>query len=303
MSIDFKGFSGLQTAPQHALLINQDTWCISFFVRLLEGSSTDSDILNSTYILSCDPTYSFATKIWYTVSDPIQPYSVVPVEGWSSGTFTQSDRQVVQILFLKSYDPSLVGIYGGVRAGGEWAQSWSDSLAAFKTHHVLMYGVPRELIDPGNPKGGYTQGLYLYFDGDPASVLDEDIGRAHGYISSTGSEFAIDPYLPADSTKQPDFSIRLGNFNFAERWPTLSSGAPPTGSVSFSLWDVALWHDFTPTSGDIVSLRDQTKTPDQVGTGLQCWWKLDGTSGQIVTGDAPGLLNLANSGTYDLSIV
>lgn len=297
MSVDFKGFSGLQTAPQHTLLINQDTWCISFFVRLLEGSSTDSDILNSTYIFSCDPTYTQASQIWYSQG---QPYSVVPVEGWSSFQIDPSPDNVMQFVFQKSYDPSLVGIYGAVAYGGEWATAFIDGVAAFSTHHVLMYGVPRQLVDPEDPNGEWTQGLYLYLDGMPC-LIDQDLGTGYDPYTATGDS-AIDPYLPANHTRSPDFSIRLGNFNFNQRWPNRATILPP-GEVSFSLWDVAIWHGWTPISEDIVALRDQSKTPDEVGTGLQCWWKLDGTSGQIVTGDAPGLVNLANPGTHNLAIV
>lgn len=298
MSVDFKGFSGLQTAPQHALLINQDTWCVSFFVRLLEGSSTDSDILNSTFIFSCDPTYTQASTIWYS---PNHPYSAVPVDGWNSLQEDQSPDQGVQFTFWRSYDPSLVGIYAGVKAGGEWADVHFDGLAAFKTHHVLLYGVPPQLIDSGNPNSGYTQGLYLFLDGALAPVLNQDIGVGYDYWSSTGAPSIIDPYLPADPTKQPDFSIRLGNYNFNQRWPNRAAMVP-AGQASFTLWDVAIWHGWTPTSGDIVTLRDQANTPDHIGTGLQCWWKLDGTVGQTVTGSDAGLVNLANPGTYNLSI-
>jgi hypothetical protein len=276
MSLKFTGFSGLQTNPQHTLLINQDTWCLSFFFRLAAGSSTDSQILNQTFLLTCWPAYPQAS---------------------SKSPFT-----VMLISLLKAYDPSLVGILCNVSAGGEGADAFTSGVDAFAGHHVLVYGVPRELIDADNPDEGYTQGLFMYVDGSPVDTLDTDVGISHNDLFPDGGASAIDPYIPLDNTKDPDFSIRLGNPNMIQLQPGFFGPSYYPGQVSYTLEDVAVWHDFTPQMADVTALRDRAKRPGDFPSGLRVWWKLDATSGNVSGADAD-LQNAASAGEHDLHIV
>lgn len=287
MSVKFSGFSGLQTNPQHTLLINEDTWCVSFFFRLLAGSSTDSDLMNQIFLLTCQPTYPQATTV--TNLDTGKTSQDVP------GPYV-----VMTFALMKAYDPSLIGILGSVRAGIEQGNAMCSGVEAFRWHHVMMYGIPRE--DPGDGSD-WTQGLYMFIDAVPVDILDNDIGRGHQSFFSTGNPSAIDPYHPADSTKDPDFSIRLGNPNMIQLWPGQFGTAYYPGQASFDLEHVAIWHGWTPEQADIVALRDKSKTPGDFASGLQVWWKLDETGGNDVGGSDSALVNAAAAGEHDLHIV
>lgn len=276
MSVLFTSFSGLQTDSQHALLINQDTWCVSFFFRLAAGSTTDSELMNQIFLLTGQPTY------------PVKPQT--------------NHHGVMEFFLMKAYDPSLVGIGVFVVAGGETAVAYTSGVDAFASHHVLLYGVPRVLKDPENPNSGYTQGLYMFVDGAPVDTLDNDVGVSHNDIWPDGGISAIDPYTPADNTKDPDFSIRLGNPNMIQLHPGIYGPSYYPGQASYSLEHVAIWHGFTPSSANIVALRDRAKYPSDFTSGLQAWWMLDSTSG-TVSGSDTDLQNAAAGGAHDLSIV
>lgn len=288
MSVLFTGFSGLQTAAQHALLINQDTWCVSFFFRLASGSSTDSELMNQTFLMTCQPTYPQATTIHNLTTN-------------TDVSSTPSPNRLMQFSLMKAYDPSLIGIQGSVVAGGKQARTWTSGVDAFASHHVLMYGIPTQLVDQNNPDSGYTQGLFMFVDGSPVDSLDQDVGVGHNDWSATGGPSAIDPYFPADTTKSPDFSIRLGNPNMIQLWPGWFGPSYASGQVSFSLEHFAIWHSWTPSASNIVALRDRSKLPSDFSSGLQTWWKLDSTSG-TVSGSDTAIQNSA-SGSYNLSLV
>jgi hypothetical protein len=285
MSVKFTGFSGLQTNPQHTLLINQDTWCVSFFFRLAAGSSTDSQLLNQTYLMTCQPAYPQAT----TITGP----------GDVQQDVTPTPDVVMRFSLTKAYDPSLVGIFGEVGAGMEWATTYTSGVDAFASHHVLMYGVPTTVNEDGT---NASQGLFMFVDANPVDVLDQDIGVGHMGFFSSGNPSAIDPYFPADTSKNPDFSIRLGNPNMIQLWPGWFGSAYYPGQVSYSLEHFAIWHGWTPQAADIVALRDRSQLPGDFATGLQIWWKLDSTSGDV-TGSDTALQNAASSGEHDLHIV
>lgn len=274
MSVQFSGYSGLQTPFQKTLLIGQTTWAISMFVQIADSTTTASELLNRSCLL-----FPIAETPYQGPNPTLAPY-------------------VTNLFLQKSFDPSLVMFAPSATAGHQTADAWTADVPAFASHHIV-WGVKEPVAQ--NPDGSWPQAFMFFLDANFQTLPGGDVNPAGGLDYPGWDGEVAQPGFVADQ----NWALRIGNVNFMSYLPGRYPTANPSGSVGFNIKNVAIWHGFFPSQSDVIALRGQAKQPNQVGPpgSLVAWWKLNTTASGPVTDTDADLVNSANPGTYDLQVV